>query len=67
MSENHEKDQVISSPCIRHCSLDDDDVCVGCYRTINEIMEWQKSTQSKKLDILAHCLMRKKKHDAQYS
>jgi predicted Fe-S protein YdhL (DUF1289 family) len=55
MSANHETDKTIKSPCIRHCCLDGDDVCVGCYRTITEIMDWQKSTQSEKLYILANC------------
>ena len=66
MSTNSESDQVIKSPCIRHCCLDGDDVCVGCYRTITEIMDWQKSTQSEKLDILANCSIRKQKHDSLY-
>lgn len=68
MSVNHETDQkTIKSPCIRHCCLDAEDVCVGCYRTITEIMDWQKSTQSEKLDILAKCASRKQKHDSLYS
>lgn len=66
MSTNSESDQVIKSPCIRHCCLDVDDVCVGCYRTITEIMDWQKSTQTEKLDILANCSIRKQKHDSLY-
>ncbi|MBU1296618.1 MAG: DUF1289 domain-containing protein [Gammaproteobacteria bacterium] len=66
MSANHETDKTIKSPCIRHCCLDGDDVCVGCYRTITEIMDWQKSTQSEKLDILANCSIRKQKHDTLY-
>jgi hypothetical protein len=30
----------IQSPCIRNCCLDDDDICVGCFRSIDEIKEW---------------------------
>tara|TARA_Y100001934_G_C11749585_1_gene494158 strand:+ start:324 stop:512 length:189 start_codon:yes stop_codon:yes gene_type:complete len=30
----------IQSPCIRICSLDDDDVCEGCLRTLDEICRW---------------------------
>ncbi|UTW00774.1 DUF1289 domain-containing protein [Marinomonas rhizomae] len=63
MSETHKTDPNIKSPCIRQCCLDGDDVCVGCYRTITEIMDWQKSTQSQKLEVLANCSIRKKKHD----
>jgi predicted Fe-S protein YdhL (DUF1289 family) len=28
------------SPCIRNCCLDDDLVCVGCFRSLEEIKEW---------------------------
>jgi hypothetical protein len=30
----------VASPCRRLCTLDDDDVCVGCGRTITEICGW---------------------------
>jgi len=63
----NEADQNIKSPCIRHCCLDANDVCVGCYRTITEIMDWQKSTEGQKLDILANSLKRQQKHDSLYS
>ncbi|WP_114411820.1 DUF1289 domain-containing protein [Marinomonas foliarum] len=63
MSETHKTDPNIKSPCIRQCCLDDDEICVGCYRTMKEIMVWQQSDQSEKLAILANCSIRKKKHD----
>ena len=28
------------SPCISICSLDQNDVCEGCFRTGNEIVDW---------------------------
>ena len=28
------------SPCISICSLDQKDVCEGCFRTSNEIVDW---------------------------
>ena len=36
----------VESPCIRHCTLDDADICLGCGRTLDEIcaivtMGWQ--------------------------
>ena len=30
----------VESPCIDLCTLDDDDICVGCYRSIDEICAW---------------------------
>ncbi|WP_392386698.1 DUF1289 domain-containing protein [Marinomonas primoryensis] len=56
----NDADQDIKSPCIRQCCLGTDDVCVGCYRTITEIMDWHQSTKNQKKDILTRCLLRKK-------
>ncbi len=33
-------DSFAKSPCIRNCCLDDDLVCVGCFRSLEEIKEW---------------------------
>jgi len=30
----------VASPCVSICALDDEDICVGCHRTGNEITEW---------------------------
>ncbi|MUH72643.1 DUF1289 domain-containing protein [Psychrosphaera haliotis] len=38
----------VSSPCIRNCCLDEKNVCIGCYRDINEIMAWSKCLIAKK-------------------
>jgi len=32
--------QTVQSPCVSICALDDDDVCMGCYRTGMEISQW---------------------------
>lgn len=28
------------SPCVRQCTLNDDDVCMGCGRTLDDITGW---------------------------
>jgi uncharacterized protein len=33
-------DSSARSPCVRNCCLDDDLVCVGCFRSLEEIKEW---------------------------
>jgi len=30
----------VQSPCIRNCCLGDDLVCVGCFRSLQEIKDW---------------------------
>ena len=32
------------SPCINICTLDDDQVCLGCRRTLEEIRDWATMT-----------------------
>ncbi|MDA1342382.1 MAG: DUF1289 domain-containing protein [Proteobacteria bacterium] len=30
----------IASPCISNCCLNEEDVCVGCFRSLPEIVGW---------------------------
>ena len=48
----------VPSPCIRNCCLDSDDICVGCYRSLSEIMRWSESSDDEKSEILAKCRVR---------
>lgn len=43
---------IIESPCIRNCCLNDDDICVGCYRSLAEITCWSQVDNAVKVDIL---------------
>ena len=36
------------SPCVRLCTLNDDDVCVGCGRTLQDIIGWTKMSEAEK-------------------
>ncbi len=42
----------IKSPCIEVCALDDHNVCIGCYRTADEIIDWFAASDDRKCDIL---------------
>lgn len=33
-------DSYVGSPCIRNCCLDDADICLGCFRSLEEIKDW---------------------------
>ncbi len=37
---NQTKTTIIESPCIRNCCLDNEDICLGCYRSLAEITQW---------------------------
>lgn len=43
----------IQSPCVRNCCLNEQDVCMGCYRHIDEITGWNQASQERKKEILS--------------
>ena len=49
----------IKSPCVRNCCLDDKDICLGCFRHIDEIVGWQQATDERKKDILQATVKKK--------
>ena len=43
----------IKSPCIDICKLDKETgICIGCFRTVEEIAKWKKMEDEEKLDVL---------------
>jgi len=50
----------IASPCIRNCCLNQQDICVGCYRHVDEIIYWQSLSDNEKLKVLELTKQRKK-------
>ncbi|WP_406610854.1 DUF1289 domain-containing protein [Agarivorans sp. JK6] len=52
--------KLIDSPCIRQCTLDGDDVCVGCFRHLDEICAWSGSDNASRKAILRRCEQRRK-------
>ena len=51
---------LVPSPCIYICDLDDDNICVGCYRSIDEIVAWGSLDNSERAVIIELVNMRKK-------
>ncbi|MDX1594275.1 MAG: DUF1289 domain-containing protein [Gammaproteobacteria bacterium] len=37
-TEDHAR---LTSPCVRVCALDERNVCIGCRRTLDEIVHWE--------------------------
>lgn len=50
----------VASPCVSICSLDDDDVCTGCQRTVAEITRWSRMNNDERRNVLALCHERAK-------
>lgn len=43
---------MIHSPCVAKCGLNDEDICMGCYRTIDEIVGWGNADDVFKTKVL---------------
>ena len=50
----------IQTPCIMVCSLNEDDVCVGCLRTLDEIGAWPDANTDERIAILDNITERSK-------
>jgi uncharacterized protein len=42
----------VPSPCVDICRLDAQGLCVGCRRTIEEIIEWPRAGEARRREIL---------------
>ncbi|TVP58392.1 MAG: DUF1289 domain-containing protein [Halomonadaceae bacterium] len=55
------RDRTIESPCISVCALDENDLCIGCQRTVSEITRWAAMTAAEKQEVLEMIAEREKK------
>lgn len=51
---------MVKSPCVAVCALDENDVCIGCYRTGDEIMHWGTMDNNEKIKVLENVSEREK-------
>jgi predicted Fe-S protein YdhL (DUF1289 family) len=42
----------IQTPCIRVCRLNEDDICIGCLRSLEEIGAWPDADTDERMRIL---------------
>ena len=52
----------VESPCVRKCTLDGDDICVGCFRSIDEICAWGGASDDRRRDILQNSARRRREN-----
>jgi len=43
---------IVESPCVRNCCLNEADICVGCFRSLEEITRWSMVGNEVKTQIL---------------
>ena len=52
------KDKIVPSPCVDICALDEEDICIGCGRTADEIVDWGIMTNEQKRQVLKNISLR---------
>jgi hypothetical protein len=51
----------VASPCTNICKLDKKGICVGCFRTIDEIKNWRTFSEQQKIDVWTRLLLEHKR------
>ena len=39
-----ESEAPVPSPCTGLCKVNDEDICIGCFRSLDEIVQWGSQT-----------------------
>lgn len=50
----------VASPCVQVCALDEQDICIGCQRSVAEISRWSRMDNSERRQVLLRCHQRAK-------
>ncbi|QXH57717.1 DUF1289 domain-containing protein [Pseudomonas maumuensis] len=45
----------VASPCVNVCALDEQDICIGCQRTVDEITRWGRMDNAQRREVLKRC------------
>ncbi|WP_411383892.1 DUF1289 domain-containing protein [Pseudomonas sp. L7] len=45
----------VASPCVNVCALDEQDICIGCQRTVQEITRWARMANDERRAVLKLC------------
>ena len=48
----------VASPCVHVCALDEDDICTGCQRSVDEITRWGRMDNTERREVLVRCMER---------
>ncbi|ADE53150.1 DUF1289 domain-containing protein [Coraliomargarita akajimensis] len=59
MSLEPQSSDPVASPCTDDCVLNAEKICMGCYRHIDEIVDWRHKPDSVKREILQNCTDRR--------
>src|SRR5574343_554739 len=54
-----ESNSVVPSPCVRNCCLNEHNICLGCFRTLDENCGWSQANDQQRKRILANIVQRR--------
>ena len=54
---------MVKSPCTRHCSINEKQLCVGCGRTRGEITQWRNMTEEEQQQTVIKAKERRNNND----
>ncbi len=57
--------RAVESPCIRSCCLNNEDICLGCFRSLDEITGWSYKSDVEKQTVLDYATQRKNLYNKQ--
>jgi predicted Fe-S protein YdhL (DUF1289 family) len=55
---------LVVSPCVRNCCLDEQDICMGCGRSLDEIRRWSEAEDAERSRILELAAARRAEREA---
>lgn len=50
------------NPCVGNCCLSESDICLGCFRHLDEILSWNTMNDKQKHATLLECNKRKEQY-----
>ncbi|MDP2236077.1 MAG: DUF1289 domain-containing protein [Bacteroidales bacterium] len=56
----------IKSPCQLICTYDEENVCIGCYRTAEEVANWDSFNDEGKTKVLEEIIKRREEKGGSY-
>lgn len=57
---NKQNPRPVKTPCVGVCYIDPKiNLCLGCYRSLEEIAKWSKMSDEKREEIMSELLARK--------
>lgn len=56
--DNPKSKSTVKSPCRLVCRLNETGMCVGCYRMLDEIANWENMSNEERFDVLRKAHLR---------